>query len=72
MNKVVQLPTIAERDRIIDIKQSAALVNVSVPHYRRLYRAGKVPTPISIGERKLGNRLGAMLDFIAKKTGEAS
>ena len=72
MNKVVQLPTIAERDRIIDTKQSAALLNVSVPHYRRLYRTGKVPMHIKIGKRKYGTRLGVLLDLIAQKTSEAA
>ena len=43
---------------------ASAFWGVSLPHWRRLYRTGKVPHPIKVGERKLGWRVGALADAL--------
>ncbi len=67
MKGLESLPAEISRNRIIDAKTAAAFVGVSLPHFRRLYRAEKVPAPIRIGERKYGWSLGALADFVASK-----
>lgn len=67
MTGLNNLPPQLIRERIIDAKLSAAFWGVSLPHWRRLYRAGKVPRPIKIGERKLGWRVGALADCLAAR-----
>lgn len=47
----VALPPQLEAARIVSATQAAAYWGVSLPHWRRLYRAGRVPRPIKIGER---------------------
>jgi predicted DNA-binding transcriptional regulator AlpA len=51
-----------ERHRIPDSMQASAFWGVSRSHWRRLYRAKRVPSPIRIGERKLGWRAGDLID----------
>jgi prophage regulatory protein len=67
MSTVGNIPSELNRERIVGTRQTAEFLDVSVPHLRRLYRAGKVPPPIKIGERKNGWRLGVLIDFIAVK-----
>jgi predicted DNA-binding transcriptional regulator AlpA len=61
------LPHDLGRNRIFDSKNSAQFWGVSLPHWRRLYRAGKVPTPIKVGDRKYGWRLGDLIDALAER-----
>jgi predicted DNA-binding transcriptional regulator AlpA len=61
------LPPDLGRNRVVDAKSSAAFWGVSLPHWRRLYRAGKVPRPIKIGDRKLGWRIGDLVDGLAHR-----
>jgi hypothetical protein len=56
---LANLPSDLGRNRVRDAAASSAFWGVSLPHWRRLYRAGKVPRPIKVGERKLGWRIGA-------------
>jgi predicted DNA-binding transcriptional regulator AlpA len=60
------LPAELTRHRILSAAQAAQLWGVSLPHWRRLYRLGKVPAPIHIGERKLGWRAGDLIDALDK------
>lgn len=60
------------RCRILDAEASAAFWGVSLAHWRRLYRAGKVPRPIKIGERKLGWRIGDLTDALAQRAETAA
>ena len=48
--------------RILDSAQAAEFWGVSLPHWRRLYREGKVPRGIRIGVRKLGWRVSDLID----------
>ena len=67
MAEVVSLPDELKSKRILDSKQVAAMYGISLPHFRRLYRAKKVPAPIQIGERKYGWQAGTIVDDIAAK-----
>jgi prophage regulatory protein len=53
------------RNHVLDSRQSADLLSVSLSHFRRLYRARKIPPPIKIGDRKLGWRVGDLVDFVS-------
>ena len=59
---LANLPSDLGRNRVLDAATAAAFWGVSLPHWRRLYRTGKVPQPIRVGERKLGWRVGALAD----------
>jgi predicted DNA-binding transcriptional regulator AlpA len=61
------LPASLGRNRILDAETSAAFWGVSLSHWRRLYRTGGVPPPIKIGQRKLGWRVGDLVDELAKR-----
>ena len=52
------------RQRIMLAKDTAAFLGFSLPHFRRLYRAKKVPKPIRLSERKLGWRVGDCIDWL--------
>jgi predicted DNA-binding transcriptional regulator AlpA len=66
------LPNDLNRDRLLDSEQSAQFLGFSLAHFRRLYRAGTVPAPLKIGERKLAWRAGALADFVASKESRAA
>jgi predicted DNA-binding transcriptional regulator AlpA len=63
----VALPPQLEAARIVSAEQAAVYWGVSLPHWRRLYRAGRVPRPIKIGDRKLGWRVGDLLAAIERR-----
>lgn len=65
--RAVELPPNLEAARIVSAAQAAAYWGVSLPHWRRLYRAGYVPRPIKVGERKLGWRAGDLLLAIERR-----
>jgi predicted DNA-binding transcriptional regulator AlpA len=68
------LPTLShdfEKSRILNSAQSAQFIGLSVPHFRRLYRCGKAPKPLLIGERKYGWRAGDLVAWLASRAGEA-
>src|SRR5271170_1552003 len=66
------LPASLNRDRVLDSAQTANFLGISLPHFRRLYRARRVPPPILIGLRKYGWQAGVLIDFVAAKTEKAA
>lgn len=56
-------------NRIIGTNEAAALCNFSVGHWRRLCRENKIPAPVRLGSRKLGWRLGTLIEFNARQAG---
>jgi len=46
------LPPDMARRRILDTAEAAEFCKLSVPHWRRLYRTGKVPRPVRLSARK--------------------
>ncbi|QRM28681.1 AlpA family transcriptional regulator [Microvirga sp. VF16] len=59
-----RLPPEAYRHCVLGVEQTAALLNFSVPQLRRFYREKKMPTPLRLGERKLGWKLGVLIDYL--------
>jgi predicted DNA-binding transcriptional regulator AlpA len=66
------LPASLNRDRVLDSAQTAKFLGMSIPHFRRLYRAKRVPSPIMIGYRKYGWQVGVLVDFVSAKTSKAA
>jgi predicted DNA-binding transcriptional regulator AlpA len=69
---LANLPSDLGRNRVLDAATSSAFWGVSLPHWRRLYRAGKVPQPVKVGERKLGWRIGVLADALAARDNETA
>jgi hypothetical protein len=67
-NILDSLPLELNRERIIDSRESARFVAMSLQHFRRLQRAGKIAPAVRIGDRKLGYRIGDLIDLIRKST----
>jgi predicted DNA-binding transcriptional regulator AlpA len=67
-NSLLSLSPGIERHRILNSAQACAFWGVSLPHWRRLYWAGKVPKPIKIGDRKLGWRASDLIDALAERS----
>ena len=61
------LSTDLEKSRILNSAQSAQFIGLSVPHFRRLYRCGKAPKPLLVGERKYGWRAGDLVQWLATR-----
>jgi predicted DNA-binding transcriptional regulator AlpA len=58
------LPLEITRHRIFETAEAASFCGFSVPHWRRLYRSGKVPKPVQLSTRKLGWRAGDLIDWL--------
>jgi predicted DNA-binding transcriptional regulator AlpA len=69
---VLDLPADLARHRILDSREAASLCKFSLPHWRRLYRAGSVPKPLKLRERKLGWRAGDLTDWLAERAAQAA
>jgi predicted DNA-binding transcriptional regulator AlpA len=67
-NVLDSLPTEMSRYRILGSADAAKFWGVSVPHWRRLERAGKVPKSILVGDRKKGWQLGALIDSLEARS----
>jgi predicted DNA-binding transcriptional regulator AlpA len=72
MKSLDSFPADLTRNRILDSGQASEFWGVSTAHWRRLYRAGKVPSPIRIGDRKYGWRLGDLVDALAERAREGA
>lgn len=64
MSSTPSLPADLARLRVVGSAEAAALCNISLPHFRRMYRAGRAPAPIKLTDRKLGWQVGALADWI--------
>jgi predicted DNA-binding transcriptional regulator AlpA len=69
MNTIAELPTEIARHRVLDTNKACEFVSISVPHWRRMYRATprQTPAPIELGPRKLGWRVGDLIDWLAAR-----
>jgi len=61
---LAQLPADLARKHVLNTAEAAGFCKLSIPHWRRLYRTGKVPRPVRLSARKYGWRLGDLVDFI--------
>ena len=62
-----QLPAEVSCHKIMNTAQTAEFLNISIPHLRRLYRSGGVPAPIQLSTRKLGWKVGDLIDWVATR-----
>ena len=53
---LAQMDETIRTHRLLSSRQTAALLNCSTVHLRRLARSGKIPKPLRIGDRKLAWR----------------
>jgi predicted DNA-binding transcriptional regulator AlpA len=58
------LPVDISRHRVLSAAESAAFLNLSIPHFRRLYRSGDVPAPIKLSARRLGWRVSTLIEWL--------
>jgi predicted DNA-binding transcriptional regulator AlpA len=63
-DKLENLPPEFTWHRVLDTTEAAAFCRFSVPHWRRLYRKGKVPKPLRLSTRKLGWRAGDLISWL--------
>ncbi|WP_132250473.1 helix-turn-helix domain-containing protein [Methylobacterium segetis] len=52
------------RHRVLGTKDAADLCGVSVPTLRRMRKKQAIPAPLRLSERKLGWRVGDLLDWL--------
>jgi predicted DNA-binding transcriptional regulator AlpA len=64
---LADLPAELATHRILDAAQSAALVGLSLSHWRRIVRAKQAPQPIHLTERRIGWRVGDLVAWLASK-----
>jgi predicted DNA-binding transcriptional regulator AlpA len=72
MDTLTKLPADIIRRRVLTTGEAAAFCRFSIPHWRRLYRAGKVPRPVRLSARKYGWRIGDLVDWIEASRAEAT
>ena len=61
------LPADIARSQVLDSAAAASFWGVSLPQWRRLYRNKVVPPPIRVSARKLGWRVGDLVDALAAR-----
>ncbi len=66
-NSLDTLPSDIARHKVLNTAEAAAFCNFSIPHWRRLYRAKDVPPPLKLSTRKLGWRLGDLVNWLQAK-----
>lgn len=59
----------AMRYRVLRARDAAAFCAVSLSHFRRLHAKGLLPAPVRLGERRLGWRLGDLIDWVDSRRG---
>jgi predicted DNA-binding transcriptional regulator AlpA len=67
MSIIDKLPSDLAHHRMVPTVEAASFWGVSVSHWRRLYRAKKVPGPVKIADRKLAWSLGSLIDGLAAR-----
>jgi predicted DNA-binding transcriptional regulator AlpA len=55
------------RSRVMSAQEAAKFVGVSLVHFRRIYSSGQGPTIIRLTERRIGFRVGDIVDWIEKR-----
>lgn len=72
MTTLASLPLELARRSIIGTRDAAAYCGVSEKTFRRMQAAGTIPTPLKLSIRKLGWRIGDLLDWQdCKESGRA-
>jgi predicted DNA-binding transcriptional regulator AlpA len=63
----LRLPPELERSRVMGTAETARFFDYSIPHFRRLVKAKKLPQPVKFGVRKDGWVLGDCIDAVAAR-----
>jgi predicted DNA-binding transcriptional regulator AlpA len=53
--------------RVVSSAEAAAFCGISQSHWMRLNRLGQVPAPVRLGARKLGWRIGSLVNFVNER-----
>jgi predicted DNA-binding transcriptional regulator AlpA len=61
------LPAEIARHRVLSTRDACEFVGVSISEWRELRDRGEAPTPILIGTKKHGYRVGDLIDWIASR-----
>jgi predicted DNA-binding transcriptional regulator AlpA len=61
------LPPEVARHRVLGTHDACEFVGLSVAEWRKLRRKGQAPSPIMLGTRKQGWRVGDLIDWIASR-----
>jgi predicted DNA-binding transcriptional regulator AlpA len=64
------LPADLARNRIVTTSDAAHYIGMDIQAFRRAIKAGTVPSPIMLSERKRGWRLGELSDWVAARAAE--
>lgn len=64
-------PEIA-RARVLSTKEAAKFCGFDVQMWRRMLAENNVPRPIKLSERKLGWRVGDLVDFVNRRAEDAA
>ena len=68
MRRPIELPENLNLERVLDAKQGAALFGLSLATFRRLHRAGRLPSAIRLSERRLGWRCRDLLAALEQRS----
>jgi predicted DNA-binding transcriptional regulator AlpA len=58
------LPANLTSERILSVAQGAQLYGISIATFRRLKRAGKLPPPLQLSERRIGWRVRDLVEHL--------
>ena len=61
------LPDSLNDQRVLDARQSAELIGVSIATFRRLGWAGKLPPSIQVSDRRLGWRVSDLRQWLTSR-----
>lgn len=64
MTALAHLPADVAKYRVIGTKEAAVFCNLSINTLRRLNDRHAIPSPIRLSERRLGWRIGDLIDWL--------
>lgn len=64
MSRLAHLNPDLARRCVLDTKDAAAFIGLSVPTLRRMKDRNAIPAPIRLSERRLGWRIGDLSDWL--------
>ena len=64
MDALANLPTDIMRHRVLGPADTAAFLGVSIPQLRRMRRDGAIPPPVRFSPRRVGWRIGGLIDWL--------
>jgi predicted DNA-binding transcriptional regulator AlpA len=61
-------PLEVARHRILDVKETAVFLSLSVPSVRRLHREKQIPEAVRLSARRIGWKLGDLLEWLEARS----